>query len=899
MQKYFLPFIAMALLMTVSFEAKAQTGIENYVSASGYMIYRAPGFNPQTSDAYWDFEEDFEEGQLMDWTAIDHDGDSHSWNLFPQGGYGHHGSNGMVVSYSYDNVSSSPLLPDNFLVSPRMTIRAGGMISFYFCAMDEAYPAEHIGVAISTASNTNPLDFTTLWEWTLTAKKQPTERLRNVTGDRQGDWWQMTVDLSAYEGQEAYLAIRHFSCSDEFALCVDDISIGDGSGYEPLLGCDIILDGQTVAQNQHGRRYLLNTDGFADGSNHTTTVRANYGAGSTLEETYAWTYRTSDHFQGSSTGLQAESDGDQVYLSWTLPEMNIPVQSDGLFYDFADSTLMDLTLIDANNDGQNFRVYPWSGYGGGIGLRSFSWMSGPGPLNPDNFIVTPCVMATENTVFSFKACDADMPGIAPDPEHFGVAVSTTGNTNPADFTMIQEWNSVGTYTEYSVDLSSYAGQQIYIALRHFNTVGETYYLSVDDIKVEGVVADVMRPAIGVLLFADNELIAMLNHGESSYTHYVNRYNSEYCIRVIQNGSPESGDYYALAAPQCAEVDLNCVAPKNLNAENQGNTTVLSWERDFFIDFEDDPQGWTFIDADGDGFIFGIYAAGGMNPDGSVNSAGTNASLTSFSYSNSYGPLQPDNFAFMPKTKVLENAKMTFYAAGFDPSYSIEHFGVAVASSDGQDIATIAEFDTRNYYQAFSVDLSAYEGQEIYLGFRHFTNVSNFALCIDNITVTNAVWAGTSSETLGYNIYRSTEGQDYSLIGWATGSAMHFDDNDTNSESYYYKVTAINSIVGGQCESAYAMAEDGIHDYVTVQTDGMKDIENEISVYPNPVQKLLTVEAEGLNRVTLINMLGQIVYDATADAPVTSICIDGLESGMYMVRIQIGNGVFVRQVSVVK
>ena len=902
MRKHILPFLTMALLMTAPFGAKAQMDVENYVSASGYVLYRAPNFNPETLDAYFGFEDDYEEGQLLDWTTIDNDGDCQTWNLFLQGGYGHHSTDGMVVSYSYDYVSGSPLTPDNYLVSPRMTIRAGGLINFYFCALDEDYPAEHLAVAISTESNTNPSDFTNLWEWTLTGKSQSTRQFRDVTGDRQGDWWQISVDLSAYEGQEAYLAIRHCSCSDQFALCVDDISIGDGSGYEPLLGCDIILDGQTVAQNQHGRRFLLDTEGFVDGSSHTTTVRANYGMGSTLERTYAWTYRTPDHFQGSPNGLHAESDGNQVQLSWTLPEMNVPFPVEELNYDFADSTLMDLTLIDANNDGQNFRVYPYGGYNGGIGLRSWSWMAGMDELNPDNFIVTPRLTPTANGRITFMACDADMPGIAPDPEHFGVAVSTSGNTNPSDFTMIQEWNSTGTYTEYSADLSAYAGEQIYVAIRHFNTTGDTYFLCVDDIKVTGIEAEVTRPAIGALVYADNELIATLNHGETSFTHDVNRYTSDYCIRIIQDGSRETGDYYALAASQCAEAELDCVAPKNLRAEYLGDKVRISWEREIYTGFEEDPQGWTFLDADGDGQIFGIYSGGGMNSDGSVNTTNTNASLSSFSYLNGLGSLQPDNYAFMPKVKVLENASMTFYAAGYDPSYPTEHFGVAVASSDGLNITTIAEWDSSNPYHAYSVDLSAYIGQEIYLGFRHFTRVSNYSLVIDNITVTNVVWAGTVSETVHYHVYRSTNGTDYELIGYANGNATCYEDYDTSAPNFYYQVTAINTIVGGTCESEPAMSVDGIHDYVTVQTDGVEENgpstpstgsgtegSGTLTIYPNPTNGILFVEtrfiASQTNTYRITNTMGQTLMTGQITGETQQIDVSHLPKGMYFIAIE--------------
>lgn len=899
MRKHLLPFLTMALLMAAPFGAKAQTGVENYVSASGYLIYHAPAYYTGSDGYAFDFEADYSVGRLQNWTTIDADGDGNDWKLFAETGYGHHSTDGVVVSYSYDNINQSALSPDNYLVSPQLSITNGNKsLTFYARAMDEVYPSDHFGVAVSTTVNNQPSAFAMVQEWTMTAKSAGGEVRRMRSADRVGNWHHFTVDLSDYVGQDIYLAIRHFNSTDNFCLCVDDVVLA-GQDLDALASCNILLDGQTVAQNHHGIHYLLNTDGFADGSTHTTAVQAVYQSGAMMQNEQTWTYRTSDHFQGSPNGLHAESDGSIVQLSWTLPEMDVPFPVDGLYYDFSDSTFTDLTLIDANNDGQNFRIYPYGGYGGGIGLRSWSWMAGADNLNPDNFIVTPRVTPTENARISFMACDADMPGIAPDPEHFGVAVSTSGNTNPADFTMVQEWNSTGTYTEYSVDLSAYAGQPIYIAIRHFNTTGDCYFLCVDDIKVEGVEADVTRPAIGALVYANDELIATLNHGETSFAHMVNRYASEYCIRIIQEGSRETGDYYALAAPQCAEAELECIAPKNLRAESLGDKVRISWEREIYTGFEEDPQGWTFLDADGDGFNFGIYAAGGMNSDGSVNTTGNNPSLSSFSYINNYGGLHPDNYAFMPKVKVLENASMTFYAAGFDPTYSSEHFGVVVASSDGMNVATIAEWDTRNPYQSFTVDLSVYAGYEIYLGFRHFTQMSNYALCIDNITVTNVVWAGTSSETYGYNVYRSTDGQNYDLIGVVTGSDMHFDDNDSSAETYYYQVTAINTVVGGECESAPAMSIDLIHDFVTAHTDGIEEVANNANVYPNPASHQITIEAEGMNQVTLINMLGQGVYEAAVEGNTITISLADYESGLYLVRINTENGVITKQISVVK
>ena len=889
MKKSFLPILAMSLMMMAPFGAKAQTGVENYVSASGYVILNAPFYNTGVDGYAFDFEADYEESRLVNWTTIDADGDSYNWTLSPIGeGFGRHGSNGVVFSYSYSNYSGV-LHPDNYLVSPKLTItNSNHFVTFYACALDEAYPAEHFGLAVSTTSGNNPSAFTMLQEWTMTAKSPAKADRRDTQGTRQGNWHEYMVDLGSYVGQDVYIAIRHFNSSDNFCLCVDDVFVGP-QDKDPLIDCAIGLDGLIIANGVTGTHYLLNTEGFEDGSEHSTTVTASYQSGAWLAKTTEWTFRTSDHFTGSPTGLQATSDGSTVNLSWSLPVMTAPFQVDELFYDFADSTFADLTVIDANHDGYNFRIYPYGGYGSGNCLKSDSWLSGHGSLNPDNYVVLPKVTATENTVFSFMAVDSDMPGIAPDPEHFGVAVSTSGNTNPSDFTMVQEWNSTGDYTEYSVDLSAYAGQQIYVAIRHFNTTGETYYLYVDDIKVTAIEAEVTRPAKGALVYANGELIANLHHGETSFAHMVNRYNSEYCIRIIQEGSKDDGTCYALAEPQCADVELDCVAPKNLSATYDGQRVKLTWEREIFTDFEDDPQGWTFIDADGDGAVFGIYAAGGMNPDGSVNTEGTNASLSSFSYMNGYGDLHPDNYAFMPKVKVLENAKIVFYAAGFDPNYPTEHFGVAVATSDGSEISTIAEYDSRNPYQRFEVDLTAYAGQEIFLGFRHFTNVSNYALVIDNITVTNAVWAGTASQTYGYYVYRSTDGSNYHLIGIANGNSTNYVDNDTSAPNFYYQVTAINSIAGGTCESTPALAVDGIHDYVSVTTDGLNESEASICVYPNPTNDMLFVETRCATSLPdqiyhITNLVGQTLKLGLITNEIQQINVSDMPKGMYYISV---------------
>jgi hypothetical protein len=164
----------------------------------------------------------FDESTLDGWTTIDADGDGYGWILGSAvggvylaaeatlAGNGHNSSQDLVVSASYSNVFGV-LTPDNYLVSPK--VQLGGKITFWAKGQDADYAAETFGVAVSTTGNTDAADFTMVGtQQTATA-----------------DWVQYEFDLSAYAGQEGYVAIRHYGISDMFILDVDDIEIHSGS----------------------------------------------------------------------------------------------------------------------------------------------------------------------------------------------------------------------------------------------------------------------------------------------------------------------------------------------------------------------------------------------------------------------------------------------------------------------------------------------------------------------------------------------------------------------------------------------------------------------------------------------------------------------------------------------
>ena len=151
--------------------------------------------------------QDFESG-MGEWTLIDADGDGYNWEIGEAPSIiTLNNSIYCITSASYDNDGHSALTPDNFLVSPKVEL--GGKIIFWAIGQDPDWAAEHFAVAVSVAGNTNAADFEVISpEFVAT-----------------GAWVKYEVDLSAFAGQEGYVAIRHFNVTDMFQLNIDDITI--------------------------------------------------------------------------------------------------------------------------------------------------------------------------------------------------------------------------------------------------------------------------------------------------------------------------------------------------------------------------------------------------------------------------------------------------------------------------------------------------------------------------------------------------------------------------------------------------------------------------------------------------------------------------------------------------
>ena len=308
----------------------------------------------------------------------------------------------------------------------------------------------------------------------------------------QGNWYQYTVDLSAYAGQQVYIAIRHFNCTDMFYLDVDDIALTSDT-----------KDAKKAPRREAAEWTTLDvaeTTAELTGLEPETTYEVQVqgvtgGEVSDWTDVVTFTTLAAPAVEVPTDLAISEITSESAVATWsgTTDTYNIRYRTPGspaevfFFEDFeglTDNALpADWSTIDADGDGYQWYSicgpsYASMAYEGEGHACSASYLGSA--LTPDNYLITPQVELKGTLRFMAKGQD---PSYAD--EHFAVYVSTAGNTDVAYFTeVLSEQVVTGEYQQYEVDLSSYEGQQGYIAIRHFN-VTDMFRLNVDNFGIYG------------------------------------------------------------------------------------------------------------------------------------------------------------------------------------------------------------------------------------------------------------------------------------------------------------------------------------------------------------------------------------------------------------------------------
>ncbi len=481
---------------------------KRFVLATECMPYTTPVSN--TVFYATDFET-WVAGNEMCWKTIDNNPNAHMGEgYFAQGA-----PDGIDRSncYAYSHQEASDPA-DDWLISPKMQIPANQMVKLfyktYYSGSQVGWP-ETFSIKVSTNGGSEPSDFT---HTVLPAREYQTNSLYDS----------VIANLSAFAGQSIYIAIhvtsranRSFLYFDNFSvenkpecmhvqdlfvtnIATDSASvqwISDAAGWEISYQADrdFNADYATDIISLTDPHYTLM--GLTPSTDYYVYVRS--VCGNTSSPWQRVSFRTS---AGLITADQYPWTED--FQSWTTSQ---PL------------TTGDWTIIDGYDD-----LIHYAGYSGGrIGTAAYFRRRTEQYLPHNEWMISPQFQMTGQQMMEFWVKTHYVTN------ELSVWVSTTG-TDSADFTTCiwqpYEFMSRQVWTPVLCDLTQFAGQNIYIAIRNTSTSGQDIICYIDDFQIRNINASCDNPK-NIVMTGNT-----LNSVDLTWVGNAPGYTLKYCSEVF-------------------------------------------------------------------------------------------------------------------------------------------------------------------------------------------------------------------------------------------------------------------------------------------------------------------------------------------------------------------------------
>ena len=311
-------------------------------------------------------EETFENGIPSTWTIINNDEDEYNWLALSDipstysayaeadlSSWAHNGSNAAASASYINNIGD--LTTDQYLVSPQLTLN--GTLRFFVKSTDGSYLDSY--EVLLSLTGTNIADFTIT--------------LQGLEDAPYSSWGEVALDMSAYAGQQGYIAIHHVD-SGQYFLIIDDFGLynevendWETTTTDALSAFLEGLDPETEYEWQvRGENRDCSEEGYTDWSAVSTftthgicdpfedlwledlTATSITLGWEAYQESYTMRYRTAgsadEVFYDDFTGM-TDLDGDEYITildfedgSWTYSDLN--ADSDIYTLNFTDGSTM-------------------------------------------------------------------------------------------------------------------------------------------------------------------------------------------------------------------------------------------------------------------------------------------------------------------------------------------------------------------------------------------------------------------------------------------------------------------------------------------------------------------------------------------------------------------------------
>ena len=595
------------------------------------------------------------------------------------------------------------MLHDQYIISPKLIVGTGENFSFWHDQSD--WSGERFKVGISTTNNA--IDSFTFGP----------EVIRD--NNSAGVWVQHVEDLSVYEGQEIHVAIKYTSIWKHY-LYIDHIEAPaivldpEPDAYYSTDQLDFL---GTYIQSSSSKDLIIgNGGGSEDLTGTLTSDNPNFEIGSFSgvipagsQETVTITYTPNEvhgdgYFDdGLITFTHNGIGGDDIIILRGQGTDNI--LSEGFEYDFPSN---GWTII-SNNEENGIEQSNSLAYGSNYSAR-FSSYNTASSGDYTQYLISPQIsIPTNGATFSmyYHTHWSFWEGLSN--ESFMIGISTTDN-DPNNFSWYDEFViTSGGWNEHIEDISTYAGQNLYVAIKY--TSDYLFYLYVDDVFISPggsgpqptisvshdeipVIATSINSSSITTFSISNSGVGDLSgtitypegfSGPDSFT------SNDVGIEVLF--SPETSGIFG----GWIEIQSNG-GYKTVYIEGSAGESVATWEPSW-------PQGWTTMQNSGDGWQF-FGPSGSRTGTGFAGSEWPNANTA--------------DWLISPKYTVESGSFFSFYASMGPGTQSVDIMKVYLSPTGGDNpddfTVPLDSVNSAGYlYLPYSYDLSDYAGTDVRLG----------------------------------------------------------------------------------------------------------------------------------------------------------------------------------------
>lgn len=491
------------------------------------------------------------------------------------------------------------------------------------------------------------------------------------------------------------------------------------------------------------------------------------------------------------------------------------------------------STIDADGDGNDFFAYTGgSAHTGLASASSASWTSTAGALTPNNHLITPGLIVSSGDTLSFwyAAQDPSYPS-----DKFQVLVSTTSPA-AANFTDTLWVKTItdSTWTQKQLDLSSYAGDTIYLSFNHFDCT-DWFYMKLDDIMAPSTiyvapdmaVTDITSLSSACSLGQEDVTIEVTNLGGDSVSTFDVAFK-------VDNGSYTTESYSGAAIQPGASATYTFTAKADLSAAGAHTVTakvIYTGDNNAANDMDDiivsnlAPKAIPYTM----GFETGESLDGWMAYD--ANMDGT-----------SWAP--------------IEN--------GVNPHNGTGYVYCVTPSSDDWLVTTCLTLSTGVNYEVSAYTKTKTAGNE---SFSFYIGQGNAVADMTTKLSDNSV-AADSYYRVAQPFTVSSDGTYY--IGIHANSAA-------SAQTLYIDDIMIDDLITSISTSDAAKA---------------------VKMYPNPAQNVLRIKAaSAIESIQIANVIGQTVKVLNPATAATSMNISELNEGIYFVTIQTATSKTVKKLTI--